>query len=194
MRKRLLSIIGIGLMGMQIGYAQKAAIKTNLLHDATATLNLGIEVLLNPKWTLDVSADYNPWTFSDNKKWKQWRLQPEARYWFCEAFNRHFIGGHLLGGGYNAGNVNLNFKMLGTDFRKLKENRYDGWYAGAGFVYGYSWLLSKHWNLEGVFGVGYAYTRYDRYSCATCGEKQEKDKSHHYFGPTKVALNLVYAF
>ena len=60
--------------------AQDWAVKTNLLYDATATINLGAEIGLAHKWTLDLSANYNGWTFNDNKKWKHWLAQPEARY------------------------------------------------------------------------------------------------------------------
>ena len=49
------------------GQAQEVAVKTNLLYDATTTFNLGAEFCLAPKWTLDLSANYNPFTFSDNK-------------------------------------------------------------------------------------------------------------------------------
>ena len=85
--------------------AQDISLKTNLLYDISTTFNLGAEFRLAPKWTLDVSANYNPFTFSDSKKWKHWMAQPEARYWLCEAFNGHFFGLHLLGGQFNVGNV-----------------------------------------------------------------------------------------
>lgn len=49
--------------------AQDWAVKTNLLYDVTATINLGAEIGLAPKWTLDLSANCNGWTFNDNKKW-----------------------------------------------------------------------------------------------------------------------------
>ena len=77
--------------------AQDVAVKTNLLYDATTTINLGAEIGVAPKWTVDLSANYNGWTFNDNKKWKHWMAQPEVRYWFCERFNGHFLGAHLLG-------------------------------------------------------------------------------------------------
>ena len=96
-------MIGISLS------AQNVAVKTNLLYDATTTFNLGAEIGLSPRWTLDLSANYNPFSFSDNKKWKHWMAQPEARYWFCERFNGHFMGLHLLGGQYNVGGVKLPF-------------------------------------------------------------------------------------
>ncbi len=173
--------------------AQKAAVKTNLLYDATTTMNLGVEIGLSPKWTLDVSGNLNPWTFSNNKKWKHWLVQPEARYWFCNKMMGHFIGFHAVGGQYNVGNINSNFKFLGTDFSKLKDHRYEGWFIGAGVAYGYAWALSKHWNIEAEIGVGYTYSQSDVYKCEKCGEKVE-EKSHHYVGPTKAAVNLVYVF
>ena len=71
------------LVGVSLS-AQEIAVKTNLLYDASTTINLGTEIGLSPKWTLDLSANYNGWTFSENKKWKHWMAQPEARYWLCE--------------------------------------------------------------------------------------------------------------
>lgn len=178
----------------QVAQAQKVAIKTNLLYDATTTLNGGIEFGLTPKWTLDFSANVNPWTFSDNKKWKHWLIQPEARYWFCNKMMGHFIGFHAVGGQYNIGNINGRLHFLGTDLRKLKENRYEGWMAGAGIAYGYNWPLSKHWGIEAEIGIGYLYSRYNRYECKNCGSKLESNRPHHYVGPTKAAINLIYVF
>ena len=77
------SVSGHGLM------AQNAAVKTNLASDAATNINLGLEFGLSQKWTLDISGEYNPWTFSDNKKWKHLSIQPEARYWFCQIGRAH---------------------------------------------------------------------------------------------------------
>ena len=35
--------------------------KSNLLYDATTTMNLGLEIGLARKWTLDIPVNYNPW-------------------------------------------------------------------------------------------------------------------------------------
>lgn len=173
--------------------AQNVAIKTNLLYDATLTLNGGLEMKFAPKWTGDLSANLNAWDVSGHK-WKHWLVQPELRYWFCQAFSGHFVGAHLLGGQYNYGNLDMDFKFLGTDFGKLKDHRYQGWMAGAGIAYGYSWILDRHWNFEAEIGIGWVYTRSDVFECADCGQKVETDKPHNYFGPTKAALNLIYTF
>ena len=174
--------------------AQKVAIKTNVLYDAFLNVNVGVEVGLAPRWTFDLSADYNGWTLSHERKWKHWLLQPEARYWFCASFAGHFMGVHALGGQYNVGGLKNNLSFLGTDFSVVSDRRYQGWFAGAGIAYGYAWILNKHWNLEAELGLGWVYTRYDVYPCATCGTKLAKGKSHNYFGPTKAAVNLVYTF
>lgn len=174
--------------------AQNVVVKTNLLYDITATANLGIEFKVAPKWTVDISGNFNAWTFSDNKKWKHWVLQPEARYWLCERFNGHFVGAHLVGGIYNMGNWNTDFTFLGTDFGQLKEHRYEGWLVGAGIAYGYHWMLGRHWSVEAEIGIGYVYTQADKYECPRCGEQLENNKPHHYVGPTKAAVNLIYVF
>ena len=174
----------VGTMSLQ---AQKVAVKTNLLYDATATINLGAEVGLAPKWTLDLSGNYNGWDWSDNKKWKHWMAQPEARYWFCEAFNGHFLGAHLLGGQYNVGGLDLPFGI----YDGLKDHRYEGWYVGGGLVYGYQWLLGKRWSLEAALGIGYVRAWYDRYECPHCGEWQGSGEKN-YFAVTKAAISLIY--
>lgn len=183
--------LGLFSMGAR---CQEVALKSNLLYDAFATLNAGVEVGLADRWTLDVSANYNGWTFSHDRKWKHWLLQPEARYWFCDRWAGHFVGAHALGGQYNVGNLDNNLSFLGTDFSGISDNRYQGWFGGLGLVYGHSWILNKHWNLEALLGFGWVYTRYDVYPCAHCGTKVAEDKSHNYVGPTKAAINLVYTF
>ncbi len=173
--------------------AQDVAIKTNLLYDATATVNVGVEVGVAPKWTIDISGNLNAWNIDEDTKWRHWLAQPEARYWFCDRFSRHFIGVHAIGGQYNIGGVKNNVSFLGTNFKQLTDKRYQGWAAGAGVAYGYAFILGKHWNLELEIGVGYAYFNYDIFSCSGCGRNIGVG-DHHYFGPTKAAVNLVYVF
>lgn len=174
--------------------AQEVAVKTNLLYDATATINAGVEVAIAPRWTLDVSGNFNGWNQSHQRRWKHWLVQPEARYWFCDPFAGHFLGVHLHGGQYNVGGLDNHLSFLGTDFSGLGDYRYQGWFVGAGVTYGYSVILGRHWNMEFEIGVGYAYTRYDQFRCVGCGRKVREDQDHHYFGPTKAAINLIYVF
>ncbi len=181
------------LAGSSFGaFAQKVALKTNLVSDALLSPNLALEVGLAPKWTLNTAGQLNLWSV-DGHKWRHWLVQPEARYWFCRRFQGHFLGVHAIGGEFNFGNIDVNANFLGSDFRKLKDRRYEGWGIGAGIGYGYDWILSRHWNLEAEIGIGWIHARYDEYPCTVCGNKRGSGH-HNYFGPTKAALNLVYLF
>lgn len=188
----LLSMLVIGLI--QGINAQNIGIKSNILADALLNPNLGVEIGLKPKWTMDISGQFNAWDLSHNRKWKHWAIQPEVRYWLCDRFSGHFFGAHIHGGQYNMGGFDGKINLFGSDARKIKDHRYQGWFAGAGVAYGYAWILDRHWNLEAEFGLGYSYTQYDRFLCTGCGKKVDANKSHHYVGPTKIAINLVYLF
>lgn len=170
--------------------AQKAAVKTNIIADATTTMSLAAEIGTAPKNTLELYMHWNPWELSDGKLIKHLYLQPEYRFWFCEKFSGSFLGVHLHGGLFNLAGIKLPFGM----YPGLKTHRYEGEFIGGGVSYGYQWVLSKHWNLEATLGAGYAYINYDRYQCGDCGKRLDKDKDKHYFGPTKAALSIVYVF
>lgn len=190
--KKLLVLTGLILTVGFTAYSQKVGIKTNLISDAVTTPNLGIEFKMAKRWTFDISGQLNAWNIHD-RRWRHWMAQPEARIWYCEAFQGSFWGLHAIGGQFNIGDIDNNIKFLGQDFSKLKDHRYQGWGVGAGIAYGYDWILAKHWNLEFEVGVGWIYTKFDRYPCTVCGTS---DGSGHrnYFGPTKLALAIEYIF
>ena len=192
-RKFLLSLALLATIWPSLR-AENVGIKTNLLYDALLSPTLGVEVGLAPKWSLDISGTVNDWTIND-KRWKQWMVQPEARYWFCERFSGHFLGAHVLGGQYNFGHLNFGgYNFLGTNLKQLEDHRLQGWMVGAGVAYGYSWILDRHWNIEAELGIGWVYTRYDKFNCGNCGKKVESGHPHNYVGPTKAAVNLIYYF
>ncbi len=178
--KRYLLTVLLVLMASlpRMASAQDVALKTNGLYWLATTPNLGLEVALSRKVTLDLSAAYNPWTFKDDKKMRFWLAQPEVKYWLCEKFEGHFLGVHLHGAQYFGG---------------FKEKRYDGYLAGGGLSYGYDWILSPHWNIEAEVGIGYARLWYEespRILCEKCVVNKRKD----YFGLTKLAVSVVYIF
>lgn len=164
-------------------------LKTNLIYDAAATINLGVEFPLGRRWSMDISGNYNGWTLSDNRKWKHWMVQPEFRFWTKTRQRGHFIGIHLLGGEYNLNRMHLPFKM----YPSTADRRHEGWGVGAGFTYGYRWNFSERWGMEGQLGLGWIYTEYDKFCPKNCGVRVSSG-SKHWFGPTKIALNLIYRF
>ncbi len=167
------------------GYCQKVGIKTNLAYGTTATFNLGAEVAISHKSTIDFTWGYNPWTFSDNKKWKHWLVMPEYRYYLCEAFNGHFFGLHAGYTEYNIGGIPMLYHQ------NAKYYRYQGWATGTGISYGYQWILGNHWNLEATAGFGVIYTEYDKYIQNHCGAHIGAFNNLHY-APTKIGINITY--
>ena len=173
MKKRALLFLLIALMVLKSGgqmVAQDMALKTNLLYDATTTINLGYEFKLDHKTTLDIWVNYNPWTLG--KKWvglyerqynpeignavayasaserqsklKHIAIQPELRWWLCESFNGHFFGAHLHAGLFNVGALKLPF-----DWGRYKDAQ--GEYLGG---YPVSMTPVNHENVR-IQGIGY---------------------------------------
>lgn len=168
-------------------FGQKVAIKNNLLYDATASPNLALELALSKKMTVELGAGFNPFTFSGNKKFKHWLVQPELRWWECDVFNGHFFGIHAHGAQFNAGGWDIPIGRLKT----FKDHRYQGYLYGGGISYGYQWILHPRWNFELNLGGGFARIHYEEYPCGTCGTKLDEG-DHNYWGVTKAAVSIIY--
>ena len=195
-RTNIIRILLAAFLGIsaQTGSARlPVALKNNILYDAALSPNLGIEMGVAPKWSVEMSGNFNNWNINGHL-WKHWFVQPEARYWLCDTFGGHFLAAHAVTGEYNFGNLDNSFKFLGSDFSGLSDKRYQGWGAGLGLGYGYTWILSRHWSAEAEIAIGWIYSRYDVYPCRNCGSKLESGRVHNYVGPTKAAFNIIYVF
>lgn len=82
------AILILFMLGCAIseGHAQKVALKSNLLYDATTTMNLGLEIGLACKWTLDIPVNYNPWKLSDGKRLRHLGYSPKSVTGFVRVF------------------------------------------------------------------------------------------------------------
>ncbi len=185
MKKSIIIIVSL-LFSMSM-YSQHFGLKTNFLYWGTTTPNLGMEVALGKKTTLEIGGGYNPFEFDKGRRFKHWLAQPELRLWTCEKFSGTFFGIHAHGGEFSIAGIKLPFGW----FKNLRDSRYEGYFYGGGISIGHQWILGKHWNLEASIGGGYARIEYDKYPCNTCGPKE--DSGHYnYFGVTKAALSLIY--
>lgn len=197
MRRILIIFFLLLFSGISVN-AQRIGVKTNALYLATSTPNIGLEYAFADRFSLELEGGYNPWTLDSdrNMKAKHFLVSPEVRYWFCEAFNGHFIG------------INANytlFNLSGVDvpavffpsarsamvLEDLKNRRSEGWAAGAGLTYGCVWPIARRWNLECTVGLGYWYTDYDKFESRKCGLFQEH-VSHGAFGLTALGISFIY--
>ncbi|WP_152564738.1 DUF3575 domain-containing protein [Porphyromonas crevioricanis] len=90
--------------------AQSVAMRTNMLHLATTTPNLGLEFALGKKISFATSVGYNPFEFNGkhtpdgrriNAKIKHWMVSPELKYWFCSTYQGWYLGTGALHSEYN---------------------------------------------------------------------------------------------
>lgn len=191
MIKKAIICVCVLLSSVTTATAQQVALKTNALYWATTTPNIGAEVAVARKHSVQLYYGLNPWRQSggDQSSLRHWVLMPEYRYWFCQSMSGWFVGAHLMGGQFNMSGVDL---PLGI-FDSLEDRRYEGWFAGGGVTAGYQWPLARHWSLEAALGVGYDYIKYDKFRCGNCGERLKSGHTN-YFGPTKLALSVMYVF
>ena len=183
MIRKVLIVLGY-LLTSTFMYGQ-VAVKTNVPLDVIRIPNLGLEVGLSKKVSIDVPFYYNPWKFSDDKQLKLSMVQPELRYWLCDKFNGHFFGVHAMVGNYHTSGLDLPFSIFEYNAVNLR--------CLLRISYGYQFILGRHWNLEASLGLGYAKVTYKKYECKECGDMVEKSDKN-YLGPTKAALSLIYLF
>ena len=160
------------------------AVKTNVLYDAITTPNIVSEVAFNKHWSVEASGYYNGWTFSSDKSFKHWMIQPEARYWIHERFNGHFFGVH-------AQYIDYDFAGLKLLYGMEKKNSYNGNAYGGGISYGYQLYVSPRWNVEFTVGFGYLHFEYDKYAFPR-GDAPIGKFRNEYWGLTKAGISIVY--
>lgn len=180
-----------GLTGWTIGLLTPASprwnMSSNLLLLMTGSPNLAVDYSLNSKWSVGASMSYNPWSYGDMRI-RHFMFRPDVRYWFCQFNNGHFLSGGLRYMRYNIGN----FPDWGIFSKDIKANRYQGNSIGAGVSYGYSWIISKNFNLEVELGIGLMYNSYTKYPCSGCAPASLPQKRNIHVVPDQFAVNLVY--
>lgn len=213
--------LAAGMMWHVAADAQQVALKTNLLYDATATPNLGIEAQIGSRNTVQLFYGLNLWTYNadkplhEQKMAKHWSLMPEVRWWQCSPMNGFFWGIHAMGGQFNVAKMyvpqvgyffghsdspNENYMGFsekypthGNVFKAVRDTRVEGTFVGAGATVGYQWILNRHWNLEAEIGAGYDYVWTKHYKCSECN-KLLHDGGVNYLGLTKAGVSLMYVF
>ena len=121
--------------------AQYTAVRVNALGLVTGTINMGVDIAIADKWSVDVSAYWNP-IDTPHLRAKALAAAAGIRRWRFEPHVGLFWGAHAALAQYRIGNAS---------------NRYNGYLAGLGFSIGYSWMLTRRWNitLEGGMGIFY---------------------------------------
>ena len=133
--------------------SQTWAVKSNLVTDALLIPTLGVEYALSDHSSVSLTGTYMPYSVGD-KKWKNWSVQPELRFWRNEPYAGWFLGVNVIGGGFNINNVHV-----GGLYGKQRQGKF----VGGGISAGYHFVLSYHWGLELALGADALYCNYERF-------------------------------
>ena len=124
--------------------AQRIAVTTNALEDVLLTPNIGVDVVVSDRQSISFDASFAPYKISQSFHNKCMTLRGGYKYWFNQAFYAHYIGVDAVISSTDVGAGNVDYR---------------GEYLGVGVGYGYSFILSKRWNIVPCVGVGIAYCR-----------------------------------
>lgn len=177
---RCLVIMVLLSLSVNIAQAQYSAVRVNTLALATGTVNVGVDVALSDKWSVDVSAYWNPISTKSFRS-KTAALFLGVRRWRFEPHVGAFWGTHTTYAKYDFGGANHHFK---------------GCLTGIGLSYGYSWLLSTRWNFSLEGGVACIYMNDSRQNYSTA--PTDDIYIYHYrrvvVAPSKLEASFSYLF
>ena len=159
------------------------AAKTNLLWDAATIANIGVEIELGRRWSIDLPVYYSPYNLSSTRKLRVLATQPELRRWLgTKAGEGHYVGlhGHLAG-----------FNVAINDHGRYQDPEHPLWGFGIGYGFALNFGADKHWGLEFNIGAGFANYRYDAYYNRPNGQIYKSGRDT-YWGITRAGITLSY--
>lgn len=166
-------------------FAQRFQVSTNAASWASlGTMNAQLEYGFDRHWSVALSGKYNPFTFNKGEvnqmQLRQRSLSLHARWWPWNIYSGWWVGPDMRLQEYNAG---------GLSGPQTEE----GWKVGAGAAAGYSYMLTRHLNLD--FGLRFwaGYKKYTVYECPSCGHTL-KSGGKAFFLPDDLILSVSYVF
>lgn len=174
---------------------QGMSIRTNLLWDALAEPNIGLEFPVGDHWSLGVNAGIKTWprwliwdndNVQNTRHWRNFVVAPEVRYYLKEVFDGFFVGADAVYTHFNVGNVTAPFHM----YPEVENNRAQGSFWGGGVFAGYAWWPWQHWRIELEAGIAGGLAAYARYECANCGAKLSDERKPALV--PKLGVNIAY--
>lgn len=195
MKQRYLILASCLVISLSLS-AQEVSLSMNVLDLANlGTANLQAGVSLDRHLTLHAGARYNNWDFGSVEKGNPFQNRARTaslgmRYWPWNVYSSWWYGFKLQVEEYNRGGI---FKQMKTE---------EGVGAGAGMAFGYSRMLSDHWNLDVGLGFWAGRARYTQYRCPRCGRALTREDGTPLRNAWKwfilpsdeVQLSLVYVF
>lgn len=122
--------------------AQRMAITSNLLEDALLTPNMGVDIVVSDRQSVSFDVSYAPYKLFPQFHNKHMSFRAAYKYWFNQTFYAHYLS--------------LDAIASSSDVALGQWNSKDE-YLALGLGYGYSFILSKRFNIIPSIGLGLAY-------------------------------------
>lgn len=161
------------------------SVYTNMLFDAMAIPNIGVDFHLGKNWSVAANWMYAWWSRDPRHRyWRAYGGDINVRYWFGKTAQYRPLSGH---------HIAVYGQMLTYDLELGGKGILgDRWTWGAGVAYGYSLPLSRHFNIDFTIGFGYATGEYKKYHPEDGCYVWESTHRLNWFGPTKAEVSLVW--
>lgn len=166
--------------------AQKASVSTDLLdYLCLGTFNVEASYSLSQHWSIVADARYNPFSFHKGDSERQFQLRQQSysvgvRAWPWHTFSGWWLACKLRYQEYNQGGI-------------LSRDTEEGDRIGTGLYAGYTYMLSKHFNIEFGLGLWGGAAWYRKYTCPACGLTVE-DGRKWFLLPDDLRISLAYVF
>lgn len=161
--------------------AQMLSANTDVLWDAAMSPNIGFELTVANKSTLQVNAITSQKPYGKDLRFTA--VQPEYRYYFSgRPMYKHFVGLSAFGAVYKA---------------TIQDKDYNGSAAGAGITFGYVLPLAKRLNIDFHAGMGVAKYRQKEYYLdqehnTNAAGYEEANANGWLLVPTRIGVSLSY--
>lgn len=177
--------------------AQVVNVETNAIDWLNlGTMNVEAGVGVSRHVSLHAGVRVNPWTFRrgepsnrfddpDGNFERQFQHKRQMyavgmRYWPWYVYSGWWFGAKAQYSEYDYGGL-------------FKQNREAGDAFGGGLSAGYTYMLSKHWNLDFGLGVWGGYKKYGSYRCVNCGKPVTKSEDY-FIVPDEIKVAIMYVF
>ncbi len=169
-------------------FAQRVSVATNLLDWADlATINAEVSVAVGRHVSLEAEGQYNNWRFGSVEKGNPFQDcvrggAAGARWWPWNVFSGWWLGVNARCEEYNRGGL---FGRMRTE---------EGLAFGGGLSFGYSLMLSRHWNLDFGLGGWCGSSKYTVYACPRCGIITDSGNRFFVLPSADTQISIVYIF
>lgn len=168
-------------------------IRTNMLYDALALPNIGIDFYLGKNISIGANWMYGWWKTDKHKRyWRAYGGELNARWWFGKKAHEKPLSGHHLGIYGQAYTYDFEWGGKGQMGGKPGGNLWDKCLWAAGIEYGYSLPVARRINIDFSLGLGYTEGYYHKYHPEEGHYVWDSTHKRHMWGPTKLEVALVW--